>query len=162
GCLPRSCSSYRLIFVVSRTNATVLPATRAPRTASAPRGRHGRREPLGEEPLDVLEELFGLVPAIEDTDSRRALAARVRGDDHRHRGSSGASRIRRAEGLRDRIRAVENREVDLRLDDRLRQPLGRRELLDLEVATAEQEPCKPEKSWIAARHEHVGTRLVVL
>src|SRR5262245_11276949 len=133
-----------------------------PLHGSAPVRWRRRREAVRQEPFHVLEQLFGLVPAVEHTDAGGALAAGVCGDDHRDFRATRARRIRRSKRLSDGIRAVEDRDVHARLQHRLRESLRGRQLLDLEVAAAEQEPCEPEEAWVAARDEHAGAGLVVL
>ena len=56
--------------------------------------------------------------------------------------------------------AVEHGDVDARLEHRIGEALGRRQLFDLEVTPAEQEPGQPQEAGIAARHEDAGARLV--
>src|SRR5262245_22055007 len=108
-----------------------------PSHRSAPaRWRRGR-EAVRQEPFHVLEQLFGLVPPVEHADAGRTLAAGVRGDDHRDLRATRARRVRRSKRLRDGVRAVEDGDVHARLEHRFRESLGGRQLLDLEIATAE-------------------------
>src|SRR4029078_10145933 len=105
---------------------TLVPRSRAPPrrgTASARWPVSG--EPVGEEPLDVLEKLFGLVPAIEDPDARRALAGGIGGDDHRHLRTPCARRIGSPECSRHHVRTVEDGDVDAWLEHGVWEALGR-------------------------------------
>src|SRR5262245_41581268 len=154
---------YRLIFVFSGTDATLLPTPpEVALTELRPCRRCRSRKSLGEEPLDVLENLLRLVPPIEDPYTRRALAAGVRGDDDRHLGTLCAGRVGRAKRPRDRISPVEHGDVEVLIENGLGEPLRRGQLLDLEVTATEEEACKPQEARIAARHEDARAGLVLL
>ena len=115
---------------------------------------------LSEQALDVQEQLLRLVPPVEHPHTRRCAPSRVGRDHDRHLGACRAGGVRRPQRLRDRVGAVEHREVELGVEDALGQLLGRR-LLHVEVASVEEEAGEPHEPRVAARHEHARTRLVL-
>ncbi len=108
---------------------------------------------LGQQALDVEEQLFGLVPAIEDPNSRRAPASRVGRDHDRHLWSKSADPVRAAQRACDIGSAIEQGEIEVRVVDRLGELLGRRQLVDLELSSLEEKACQLEEARIAARDE---------
>ena len=107
---------------------------------------------LREQALDVEEQLLRLVPAVEHAHSRRRPAAGVGGDHDRHLGDARAAfAVRSASAI---VGAVEHREVELGVEDALRQLLGRR-LLHFEIAAVQEEAGEPHE---ARRDEHARTR----
>ena len=100
-----------------------LTLSPCPRDSTSPEWCRSR-EPFGEQTFDVLQELLCLVPAVEDAHPGGALPAGVRSDDDGDLGSSRTCCVGGAERFGDRVGTVEDGDVDGRLENGFRQPLG--------------------------------------
>src|SRR5262249_23521323 len=118
-----------------------------------------RRLALGEDPLHVVEQLFRLVPAIEDANAGRASSSAVGCDHDRDLGALRACGVGSPKRVCDSRATVENGAVDPRLKGRFRQPARGRQLFDFELASLEEEPGELREARITTRHQHPRSRL---